>query len=260
MIAISNSNTFSTFALRSIVLVVGMLLALSSLAVEAPQTPRAKAQSAYEAARLLWRNSPADPAAAWQFARACFDLAELDEEGRAKIAQEGIDACRKSLARQTNAGAYYYLALNLGQLARTKSLGALRLVSEMEEVFQKAIAVDPKFDYAGPHRSLGLLYRDAPGWPASIGSRSKSKQHLLKAVQLVPEYPDNQISLIESYLAWGDLKTARAAVSQAEPRIRQARLDLTGERWQASWQDWDRRWERIRRRTAMDLTSPRSKQ
>ena len=259
MIAIPNSNTLAALSLRWILLIAAPILATLGAAAE-PPSPHARAQSVYETARAAYQKSPGDSDAPWHFARACFDLAEFDEDRRAKIAQEAIDACRKSIAQNTNVGAFYYLALNLGQLARTKSLGALKLVAEMEEVLQKTIALDPKFDYAGPHRTVGLLYRDAPGWPASVGSRPKGKQHLLKAIQLVPEYPDNQISLIESYLAWGDLKAARAAVTQAEPHLRQARLDLTGERWKATWQDWDKRWERVRRRTAVDLTSPRSKQ
>jgi hypothetical protein len=212
---------------------------------------------AYTTAREVWQRNPADQDAGWQFARACFDVAEVDGDNRARIAEEAIAACRTSLQRTTNVGNYYYMALNLGQLARTKKLGALRLVSEMETALKIAIELDPKFDFAGPHRTLGMLYRDAPGWPASIGNRSKAKQHLVKAIELAPDYPDNQISLIESHIEWGELKNARSAVSDAEPYLRQARLKLTGERWRPSWRDWDERWEKIRRKTEPNLTSPR---
>jgi tetratricopeptide (TPR) repeat protein len=214
-------------------------------------------ERAYTMAREVWQKNPADRDAAWQFARACFDLAEVDDENRATIAEEGIAACRTSLQRNTNAGNYYYMALNLGELARTKKLGALRLVAEMETALQRAIELDPTFDFAGPHRTLGMLYRDAPGWPASIGNRSKAKQYLLKATELVPDYPDNQISLVESYLEWGELRNARTAVADAEPNLRQARLKLMGERWRSSWRFWDQRWEKIRRKTEPNLTSPR---
>jgi hypothetical protein len=231
------------------------LLPTFRAAAQAP-APSSPAR-AYTTTREVWQKNAADRDAAWQFARACFDFAEVDEDNRAKIAEEGIAACRTSLERATNVGAYYYMALNLGQLARTKKLGALRLVSEMEEVLKKAIELDPKFDFAGPHRTLGMLYRDAPGWPASIGNRSKAKQHLVKSTELVPEYPDNQISLIESLLQWGELKNARSAVSDAEPYLRQARMKLMGERWRQSWRDWYERWEKIRRKTEPNLTSPR---
>lgn len=214
-------------------------------------------QRACAVAREVWQKTPADRDAAWQFARACFDLAEIDDTNRATIASEGIEACRKALQRHTNAGNYYYLALNFGQLASTKKLGALKLVGEMEAALKKAIELDPKFDFAGPHRTLGMLYRDAPGWPASIGSRAKAKQHLLKAIELAPDYPDNHISLIEFHVEWGELKSARAAISRAESPLRQARLKFMGQRWRNSWRDWDHRWERIRRKTDPNLASPR---
>jgi len=232
----------------------GVLTSFRASAQIAAPSPYTRA---YTTAREVWQKNPADRDAAWQFARACFDLAEVDEDNRAKIAEEAIAACRTALERTTNAGTYYYMALNLGQLARTKKLGALRLVSEMEGVLKKAIELDPKFDFAGPHRTLGMLYRDAPGWPASIGNRSKAKQQLLKAIELAPDYPDNQISHIESLLQWGELRNARTAVSDAEPYMRQARLKLMGERWRPSWRDWDERWEKIRRKTEPNLTSPR---
>lgn len=257
MIAIFNSGRFAQRALG--ILAAFWALAGGSAIAETVSNVAAIApvKRAYDASREVWQKTPADGDAAWQFARACFDLAEVDDANRAQIAEEGIDACRKSLQRHTNAGTYYYMALNFGQLARTKKLGALKLVSDMEAALKKAIELDPKFDFAGPHRTLGMLYRDAPGWPASSGSRSKAKQQLLKAIELVPEYPDNQISLIESYIEWGELKNARAAISRAESPLRQARLKFMGERWRDSWRDWDNRWERIRRKTDPDLASPR---
>lgn len=257
MIATSNSTLFSARR-AGLFAVLLALLSTSGLAdrlhIPPGYLPR---KEALDVAEEVWRKNPQDKDAAWQFARACFDLAEVDELNRARIAEEGIDACRKALQRHTNAGTYYYLALNLGQLARTKKLGALKLVGQMETALEEAIKLDPKFDYAGPHRTLGMLYRDAPGWPASIGSRSKAKQQLLKAIELVPDYPDNQISLIESYIEWGELKNARAAVGNAISPIRQARLNFMGDRWRDSWRDWDQRWERIRRKTDVNLSSPR---
>ena len=262
MIATPNSAICIRRHGASAILGLCLVLLFRSWAAAADQPtpgPYARAKNAYTMTKQAWQTNPPAPDAAWQFAQACFDLAEIDEDGRARIAQEAIDACQKSLKTHTNAGNYYYLGLNLGQLARTKKLGALKLVDEMEVALKKAIETDRKFDYAGADRSLGMLYRDAPGWPASIGSRSKAKQHLAKAVQLAPEYPGNHVSLIESFISWGDLNAARAAVSLAEPHLRQARLELTGDRWKESWREWDHSWERIRRRTGADLTSPRGR-
>ena len=90
--------------------------------------------------------------------------------------------------------------MNQGQLARTKLLGAIHLVDEMEVSFKTALALDPTYDFAGPDRCLGLLYRDAPGWPTSIGSRMKARRHLQAAADLRPNHLENRLALLESAL------------------------------------------------------------
>src|SRR5258708_2573305 len=179
-------------------------------------TDEARAERIYFQARARLAHATNSAEAGWQFARAGFDWAEFaaGNAPRAQIAIEGIAACRQAIALNPKlAAAYYYLAMNLGQLARTKKLGALKLVDEMEINFKAAIALDPAFDYAGAHRSLGLLYLNAPGWPASIGSRAKARQPLQKAVELCPEYPDNRLSLLEAHLEWSEKKAAMAGLA-----------------------------------------------
>jgi hypothetical protein len=92
--------------------------------------------------------------------------------------------------------------MNLGQLARTKGLSALKLVDQMEGEFTRARDLDEHLDYAGPDRSLGLLYRDAPVI-GSVGSRTRAREHLRRAVEVAPQYPENRLSLIEAYLKVG---------------------------------------------------------
>ena len=218
----------------------------------------------YQAQARFNKNAD-DPEAAWRFGLACFDWADLAESNsrRAEIAEQGIAACRQALKHDPKlVPAHYYLGLNLGELARTKKIGALKLVEEMEGEFKAAIALDPKFDYAGPHRSLGLLYASAPGWPASIGNRSKARLHLRKAVELSPDYPDNWLSLLETYLKWGDKAAVQSQLASTQEMLQRAQKQLTGEAWEASWQDWQRRWEQIKTKTAEPtpkLESPRHK-
>lgn len=212
------------------------------------QAAAARAEKNYLEAKARWSTKPSDPEAAWQFGRTCFDWVELvrGDAKCANIAEEGIEACRQGIRLQPKlAGPHYYLGMNLGQLARTRTLGALKLVGQMETTFKTALVLDPTLDYAGPHRSLGLLYRDAPGWPVSIGNRAKAREHLCKAVELTPEYPDNWLSLLEAYLNWGEKKNVQAALSTAERALQKARETLKGEAWKLSWRDWDERWGKI---------------
>jgi hypothetical protein len=208
-------------------------------------------EALYAAAKTNWSAQATVVSNAWLFARATFDLAEFatNDARRAQLAVEGIDAARSALrAEEACAPAHYYLAMNLGQLARTKLLGALKLVSEMETHFVRAAALDPKFDFAGPDRNLGILYREAPGWPASIGSRSKARTHLKKAAELAPAYPANQLELLQAYLDWHEQRAAARLVPQVTNSLSAAKAEFQGESWAWAWDDWNRMWEVLHER------------
>lgn len=204
----------------------------------------ALAERTLAAARKTFDSDRTNAAAVTGFARACFDRAEFaaNDADRAILAVQGIDACRKLLARETNsAAAHYYLGMNLGQLARTKTLGALNIVDEMEREFKAAARLDPKFDFAGPHRNLGQLYFEAPGWPTSIGSRTKAKHHLQQAVELAGDYPENRLNLLEAWDHWGERNSALRELNSLNALWPAAKTNLTGEAWESSWADWEKR-------------------
>lgn len=212
------------------------------------------ALNAYQEARRQLDTAPSNSVLGWQFARACFDWAEYatNDTQRASLAEEGIGVSRGVVTRDPQLpAASYYLAMNLGQLARTRSLGALKLVSEMENCFHLVRRLDERFDFAGADRCLGLLYRDAPGWPISVGSRSKARRHLTRAVAVSPEYPDNRLNLIEALLQWGEREEAREAARAARDPLAKARRDLVGAKWEPSWVDWDGRWRRVVKATGL---------
>jgi len=189
--------------------------------------------------------------AAWKFGRACFDMSTLQKDAsvEAKYAQDGIDACRAALAIDSgSAPAHYYLGMVIGQFADTKrNLSALRMVKDMEREFMAARALDKHFDYGGPSRNLGLLYRDAPSI-VSIGSRTKARQYLEESVDLAPEFPENQLNLIESYLKWDYKTEAQRQFGDLDKMWAKAQKDFTGVPWQMSWTDWNKRLDAIRRK------------
>jgi tetratricopeptide (TPR) repeat protein len=210
----------------------------------------AYAKKSFQKAKARYQEKPGDAATAWQFGRACFDLAEFatNHTQRASLAEQGIAACRLAVARETNsAPAYYYLGLNVGQLARTKGLTALRLVDQMEREFTRARELDERFDCAGPDRSLGLLYADAPAF-GSIGSRARAREHLRRAVELAPQYPENRLSLIEAYLNWGEPTGAYRELQILEAAWPAARTNFVGEAWASSWADWEPRLKKLKKK------------
>ena len=250
----------STAAWAIVLLGAAPAVAASEIATRA----KLLAAGAYADARALYRAAPTNSEIAWQFGRACFDWAEFatNNTQRAEIAEQGIAACRRLIAREPkSAPGHYYLAMNLGQLARTKHLGALKIVDEMEREFKSTRDLDEHFDYAGPDRNLGLLYFEAPVI-GSIGSRSKARQHLQRAVEVAPAYPENRLNLIEADLKWGDRNGARRELAALDAFGSVARTNFAGDTWAASWVDWEARLKKARWRTeeaARPIVSPRNK-
>ena len=208
-----------------------------------------RAEAAYESARGQYLSHTNDPVLGWQFARTCFDWADwaTNKVQRAAIAEEGMAASRQSLLVADSAAGHYYLALDMGQLAQAETLGALKLVREMSHEFGTAAEMDPHFDFAGPARGLGLLCRDAPGWPISIGSRRKAHDYLQSAVTLAPGDPENVLNLAESYLKWDDLINAKNQLGVLDSLWPKAEKDFTGQAWERSWDDWTKRRDELRK-------------
>jgi tetratricopeptide (TPR) repeat protein len=205
----------------------------------------------YQEAQKRFTLETNNAAAAWEFGRACFDMSTLQKyaSNKAQFAEEGIAACQKALAVDNNsAAAHYYLGMLIGQLADTKhNLSGLRMVKDMEREWLAARALDKNFDFAGPDRNLGLLYRDAPVI-ASIGSRSKARQHLEEAVELAPDFPENQLNLIEVYLRWDYQKEAARQFEDLEKMWPEAQKRFGGVSWELSWADWNKRLDLIKRK------------
>jgi hypothetical protein len=227
-----------------------LVLAFSAAPAGTEPAPASLARQAYTQTKAQYQQDRQNPETAWLFARACFDLGNVatNKTERAAVAEEGIAACEQALTRAPNsAPLHYYLGLNVGQLARTRTLGALKLVDQIEREFTRAIELDPKLDYAGAERSLGMLYRDSPAI-VSIGSRPKARQHLARAVELAPEYPDNRLTLIEACLQWEEREPARRELKALEASWPAARTHFVGPAWAASWTDWEGRLEKARKK------------
>lgn len=209
-----------------------------------PATPLARAQADYIAAQKHHEADRTNNLTAGEFARAVFERAEFstNDTERAALAVQGIAACRKLIARDPkSAPGHYYLGLNLGQMARTKLLGALKIVDEMEREFKTARTLDERLDHAGPDRCLGLLYYEAPAI-GSVGSRSKARKHLERAAELAPDFPPNRLSLAEAYVKWREknlLKRELAALEKLWPAAKASFPD-------ADWPAWSRRWQRLK--------------
>ena len=187
-----------------------------------------------------------DAAAAQEFARASFVYATLatNETQRAEAAKAGIAACRQLIARDPkSAPGHYYLGANLGELAQAvaPSMAAYKLVHEVEHEFKLAAELDVRFDYAGPARTLGSLYFQAPSWPLSVGSKSKAREWLERAAELAPEYPENLLNLAEAQLKWRQKAEAAKTLRMLAALWPAAKNNFAGEARENDWLDWTAR-------------------
>jgi tetratricopeptide (TPR) repeat protein len=208
-------------------------------------------QRTFESAGKAYLAAQTNATLAWEFGRACFERAELatNNTERAAIAEQGIAACRRAVKLQPmSAAAHHYLGLNLGQLARVKRFSALWLVEDMEAAFKTARGLDAKVDFAGPDRCLGLLYFEAPGWPISVGSRTKAAHHLRRAVELAPDFPENRLNLLSAYLHWNNREAARTELKALEASWPAARTNFVGGAWASEWAGWEKQLKKARAR------------
>jgi len=214
-----------------------------------------RAEAEFHRAQKQFQSNAGDFTNAWEFARACFDFADFSTNSsrRGEIAKQGISACQIVIARQPKwVQGHYYLAMNFGQLAEAEqpSIAAYKLIKEIEREFKMALELDEHFDFAGPDRGLGLLYRDAPGWPISIGSKHKARENLERAASISADYPENILNLVESYVKWGETKNAKTELKILDALWPQAQKKLAGEYWERSWSDWTKRRDVARQKLA----------
>lgn len=186
-----------------------------------PRDPVALENSLVVADRLL-ELDPKSYAAAWQAARSCFwlaDAAEGDEkkDRRAWFADRGAKYAERAIAiNDKGVEGQYYRGLDLGYLARTRTVGALELVKDIHKAALAAVAADEKYDHAGPLRLLGGVLISAPGWPTSVGDPDDGAEQLAKAVALDPGYPLNQLYYGEALLKTDKPMDAERALLEAE--------------------------------------------
>jgi tetratricopeptide (TPR) repeat protein len=138
-----------------------------------------------------------------RLARVSYLAGEMAEKGqRQEYYRLGQDYAEQLLREQPRSvEGHYWLALNLcGQADSNRNLQSLRLLPRIMEELQAALALDETYDQAGPHRVLGRIYYEAPGWPMSVGDPEKSRRHLSTAVHLAPENSTNHLYLAETLM------------------------------------------------------------
>lgn len=125
--------------------------------------------------------------------------------------EHGVNFGKEAISLNPKAiyGNFWY-ASNVGMLGLCRGMMAsLASVDPMKKSYEIVLKENEGFFFGGPHRALGRLYHMAPGWPISIGNKTKALSHLERAVELGPEFFNNRLYLAELYIDIGQKSKAK---------------------------------------------------
>lgn len=138
-------------------------------------------------------------------------FAEEGSKVREDYFDRGVESGKEAITLNPRAiyGNFWY-ASNLGYLGLCRGmLASLASIDPFHKSMQVVLKENENFYFAGPHRALGRLYHQAPGWPLSIGNKNKAGEHLEKAVELAPNFFNNRLYLGEYLLEMGKREEAK---------------------------------------------------
>jgi tetratricopeptide (TPR) repeat protein len=158
-----------------------------------------KALALYEGA--LSAGTAPRPLVLEQLARTCFIMGQLAPQKYSEgYYRKGRIYAEMLIHEDPNRTAgHYWVAINLcGWADAGGYMMGRRLLPQIIEELERALALDEAYDQAGAHRVLGRIYFEAPGWPMSVGDLTKSLHHLQAAVRLAPDNSTNHLFLAQT--------------------------------------------------------------
>jgi tetratricopeptide (TPR) repeat protein len=185
----------------------GLLAAPESIAeadalLQSPTLDTAQAEKALDLyTGMLSSSSAPRPLVLAQLARTCFILGDMAPkkygEGYYRKGQMYAATLIREAPNLTQG--HYWLALNLcGEADVRGYMVGRRLLPQILEELERALALSATYDQAGAHRILGRIYYEAPAWPMSVGDMQKSLKHLKAAVRLAPDNSTNHLYLAQT--------------------------------------------------------------
>jgi hypothetical protein len=177
-----------------------------------------------------------------------------DDKAREDHIRNGLTYVNTALdLRPGDLDATYYrgvLAGYLGDLRRTYGLDAVR---NIEESMTTLIEAEHDIDFGGPYRVYGVLLMRAPGPPTSIGNMRNAGRNIGQAVEMHPDWPENQLYLAEWEMRQGKARNRPELSEQGYDRLRE---HLLGEEARApqGYEFEFRQWQEQARKLLDDLS------
>ena len=158
---------------------------------------------------------------------------ETDADDKIFFFNEGVECGKEGIAiDEDSTEANFWLSVNYGSYGQEKGImQSLSLINPIKDAAEKALKLDEKYFYGGPHRVLGRLYHKAPGFPFSVGNKKKAEECLEKALELGPRFYLNHLFLAEFYIS----NREKAKAKEHLEWIRTAPLNKNHEREDESY-------------------------
>lgn len=167
-------------------------------------------------------------------AREAYQAGQAAQESKIRRAlfATGMELARARLDRHADdPEGLYWLAVNMGAEALERGkFSALPVVPRMEQILLALDKADPNFEQAGAARVLGRLYHQAPA-VISVGSNTKARQYLMRAVSLAPDHPGNLAFAADFLVGHGDKARARQLAERCLQRLHARDFGREGKEW-----------------------------
>ncbi len=176
---------------------------------EAPRKISAAfAKKEFERAQGQFQSDPNNPTNAWQFARAAFDLAEFstNDTQRAALANQGIAACRPLVVARAGTCRRPLLSGDEPRPARAHGISWRAHARQGNGAGIQGGGRNwiRSLTMPGPNGIWACSIATRRAGRSASATRPRRSRCLKQAVKLAPDYPENHLHLIESYLKWNE--------------------------------------------------------
>lgn len=148
----------------------------------------------------------------WRIARIMYYIGihtEKKKEKKSIFGQGVYYADRAIEAEPEKPDGYYWQAVDNGKVGETRGvLKSLSLVKPIKKALNKVIELDRAYEDGGADMVMGRVYFKLPG--IAGGSKDKSLEHLLKAMEYGPDDVTLRFYLAETYLKMKKKDEAKA--------------------------------------------------
>ena len=152
----------------------------------------------------------------WRLARNQFRLAKRasSDNQKTNLFTQCLKTAKKGVSiDEKSAENIYYMGLCLGNISIQKGiLSSLNHRKTLKNTMEKAIAINPNVENAGPHRFLGVYYSVLPFF--LDGDSEKAISNLETAVKLAPNFAENYFYLGKVYFRNGFYSKAKHVLEQ----------------------------------------------